>query len=97
MSSELQMAQAYRRLVSDKDWSDRYPAMASEFEEEALRCEQRHAFYVAGKCSSGFNHESLKRSPEWHLLDLVGFQKAPPGKLELRNCRCGSTIAVRLS
>ena len=49
------------------------------------------------KCNAGFDHESLKRSQDWILLDFVGFQKAPGMKLELRNCRCGSTIAVRLS
>ena len=51
---------------------------------------------IAMKCNAGFDHEFLKRSQEWLLLELVGFQKDLRTTLELRNCRCGSTIARRL-
>jgi hypothetical protein len=53
------------------------------------------------KCGPGY-HEALKRSPEaWRHLALVGKQPAfdpdrPGLMLELRNCPCGSTLAIEV-
>lgn len=41
------------------------------------------------------NHDAIKSSPAWSLLEPVGVQRAlRPGRpdLELRNCACGSTL-----
>jgi len=32
----------------------------------------------------------------WHALRLIGVQHGDEERFELRNCRCSSTIAVRL-
>lgn len=41
-------------------------------------------------------HEDLKLDPiRWEGLDLVGYQEYDDNEyLELRNCPCGSTIAI---
>jgi hypothetical protein len=49
-------------------------------------------------CSVAY-HEALKRSPAaWRHLELVGTQPDPEQperlQLELRNCSCGSTLAI---
>lgn len=49
-------------------------------------------------CSSD-THERIKRTPaEWVALPSLGMMPAydderPKARIELRNCRCGSTLA----
>ena len=45
------------------------------------------------------DHEALKRSPVWSSLRLRGYQVTEdddgnPAHLELRDCACGSTLAI---
>ena len=43
------------------------------------------------------DHVALKRDPfAWALLPFVGLQRLPGMLLELRNCQCGSTVAVEV-
>lgn len=35
-------------------------------------------------------------SATWELLELVGYQEDEVERLELRNCRCGSTLAIAI-
>ena len=48
------------------------------------------------------SHAALKTSAIWPTLKLVGIQHTPADEygpaetLELRDCPCGSTLAVRL-
>lgn len=43
-------------------------------------------------------HEAIKADPvRWATLEPVGFQDdGEGGALEMKNCRCGSTLAVEL-
>ncbi len=49
------------------------------------------------------DHEALKLSPAWASLRLVGRQHVeadedfPASVLELRDCHCGSTLAVEVA
>ncbi len=52
-------------------------------------------------CKAGCNHEELKRNPlEWLKLQPIGNmvieddESGPGYTLEMRNCKCGSTLAV---
>jgi hypothetical protein len=45
---------------------------------------------VCGRCARSFTQA------EWAALPLLGVQVFPDEKLELRNCPCGSTLAVPL-
>jgi hypothetical protein len=47
-------------------------------------------------CAHGHNHEDLKRdAARWAQLKYIGIQSFGGGDdLELRNCACGSTLAV---
>jgi hypothetical protein len=49
-------------------------------------------------CASGHNHEQLKRDrARWSELEYVGLQRFSGfDALELRNCSCGSTLAVQV-
>jgi hypothetical protein len=49
-------------------------------------------------CASGHNHEDLKRdAARWAQLHYVGMMVLGRGDaLELRNCTCGSTLAVQV-
>jgi hypothetical protein len=49
-------------------------------------------------CASGNNHEDLKRdAARWVELRFVGIQTFGAREaLELRNCTCGSTLAVEI-
>jgi len=43
------------------------------------------------------DHAALKRDViAWSLLPFVGLQRMPGMLLELRNCQCGSTVAVEV-
>ena len=49
------------------------------------------------------NHEALKLNlTDWTSLKLIGYQEVPGDeneadyKLELRNCSCGSTLAIEI-
>lgn len=44
------------------------------------------------------DHDALKLDPAaWQALHFVGIQDGAGGPdLELRNCRCGSTLAIEL-
>ena len=52
-------------------------------------------------CSKAY-HDALKRSPlAWQRMEYVGRQptydpERPGVQLELRNCSCGSTLAVEI-
>ena len=49
-------------------------------------------------CKAGHNHEQLKQSPAWGTLPFIGYMDAAEDdlELELRNCACGSTIAIEI-
>jgi hypothetical protein len=42
------------------------------------------------KCSCGRTHDAA----DWTMLHLVGWQTIGDERLELRNCACGSTLAI---
>jgi hypothetical protein len=46
------------------------------------------------RCSCGRKYTTLE---EWDALNFVGAMPDDNGALEMRNCVCGSTIAVRMS
>lgn len=52
-------------------------------------------------CCTVAHHEALKlNAAAWSALELIGvqeieaFEDEPAGALELRNCSCGSTLAL---
>ncbi len=53
-----------------------------------------------GMCKAGFNHEALKADKtQWITLTHIGNQRYDYSEteyevLEMRNCKCGSTLAV---
>lgn len=49
-------------------------------------------------CASGHDHDALKRdAARWEQLRYVGMMVLGRGDaLELRNCSCGSTLAVQV-
>jgi hypothetical protein len=53
-------------------------------------------------CCTIESHEAMKSPTTWPTLLLIGIQKIedehgnPDGELELRNCPCGSTLAIRV-
>lgn len=50
-------------------------------------------------CASGQNHETIKADASgWSALSYVGLWVIGDGEtLELRNCACGSTLAIQIS
>jgi hypothetical protein len=46
------------------------------------------------KCSCGREYTTLEA---WDALNFVGTMADDAGALEMRNCVCGSTIAVRMT
>lgn len=51
---------------------------------------------VATRCDA-LSHWHLKQSPAWSALPLVGYQRVSEGcSLEIRNCSCGSSLAVEV-
>jgi len=48
------------------------------------------------KCTKD-SHEALKVDGSWDMLDYVGIQEVNHKySLELRNCKCGSTLARKI-
>lgn len=55
------------------------------------------AIEAPGPAHDALSHWHLKQSPAWSALPLVGVQRVTAGcSLELRNCSCGSTLAVEV-
>lgn len=43
------------------------------------------------------SHEAAKLTEEWSSMEYVGIQEADQDySLELRNCKCGSTLAKKI-
>lgn len=49
----------------------------------------------ASKCCDQATHDALRESDAWNRLPFVGYQDDGAGeRLELRNCPCGTTLAI---